>query len=78
MVPNRKTEFERGDVSMHGKYSEAIGAFWGASFFIGALVSIFLIFDGTHGWIKAVLVGVCVFLILGLSLQGLITLLRKD
>ena len=63
---------------MHGKYSEAIGAFWGAAVFIGALTAIVLGFEEICVWLEAVLIGVCVFLIIGLILQGAVTLCRKD
>lgn len=62
---------------MNGKYSEAIGAFWGASFFVGLLMTTLIGFNGNN-WIMAGVIGLCIFLILGLSIQGIITLARKN
>ncbi|MEG0250861.1 MAG: hypothetical protein RR561_07920 [Peptostreptococcus sp.] len=61
---------------VENKYNTAIGVFWGASFFLGALISILLLFGGNN-WIKSILVGACVFLMVGLSIQGFITLFSK-
>ena len=61
---------------MRNKFDEVIGLFWGAALFIGALVAVIIGFAGNmrSDWIFAGLVGVCVFLITGLMLQGIITL----
>ena len=60
-------------------FDEALGLFWGAAMFIGALVSIIIGFRGKLlGWIKAFLIGGCIFLITGLIFQGILTLLKKE
>ena len=61
------------------KFSEATGLFWGASLFLGALVCIIIGFRGNlyFDWIKAFLMGGCVFLITGLIFQGVVTLVKK-
>lgn len=65
---------------MKQKYGAAIGAFWGASLFVGALIAVIIGFSGNghSDWIFAGIVGILVFLILGLIIQGIITLLSKD
>ena len=65
---------------MKKKLDEAVGLFWGASLFIGVLVSIIIGFNGNlrSDWIKACLIGGCVFLITGLVFHGIITLIKKD
>ena len=66
---------------MEKKYDEAVGLFWGASLFIGALVGIVIGFNSVNlrfGWLKAGLIGVCVFLITGLIFHGIVTLIKKD
>ena len=62
------------------KYHEAIGLFWGAALFIGVLCAVIIGFRGNlhSDWIFAGFVGLCVFLIAGLILQGLIILLKKN
>ena len=65
---------------MKNKFDEVVGLFWGASLFIGALVCFIVGFNGNMhtDWIKAGLVGACVFLSVGLILHGIIILLKKD
>ena len=62
------------------KFNEVAGLFWGASLFIGVLVAIILGFRGNlrSDWIGAALIGVCVFLIVGLIAQGIVTLAKKE
>ena len=62
------------------KYDEAIGLFWAAALFIGVLVGIIIGFNGNMyiDWIKACLVGVCVFLSIGLIFHGIVALIKKD
>jgi len=62
------------------KFDEAVGLFWGASLFIGALVSIIIGFNGNmkSDWLQACLIGGFVFLIIGLISHGIITLIKKD
>lgn len=59
------------------KFDTAIGYFWGASLFIGALFSLVYGFK-TENWLIAIIVGVGIFLITGLIISGIITLFRKD
>lgn len=58
----------------------AIGTFWGCSFFIGALISVLIgkSGNGRSDWFWAILIGILIFLILGLLIQGILTLFRKD
>lgn len=65
---------------MNFKIQSAIGLFWAASLFIGILVGVLIGFKGNGklNWIFAVLVGTLVFLILGLVIQGILTLFYKD
>ena len=65
---------------MKNKFEEAVGLFWGAALFIGALVSVVLGFNGNmrSDWIPSVLIGACVFLIMGLLFHGIIVLVKKD
>ena len=65
---------------MKNKFNEVVGIFWGASLFIGVLVTLIIGFNGNYSsdWIKAVLIGICAFLIVGLIAQGIVTLMRKD
>ena len=65
---------------MKSNFNEATGLFWGAALFIGILVSLVIGFRGNmrSDWLYAILVGSCVFLILGLIAQGLISLFQKD
>lgn len=65
---------------MDFKIHSAIGSFWGASFFIGILVGVIIGFKGNRqlsDWIFAFVVGGLVFLILGLIIQGILTLFSK-
>ena len=57
----------------------AIGVFWGASLFVGALVSVVfgLNGNGKSDWLWAGVVGLCVFLIVGLTIQGLLMFVSK-
>jgi hypothetical protein len=61
---------------MENKYDEAKGVFWGASLFLGALITVLLGFKGDT-WLFAGLVGGFTFLIVGLILQGMVALLSK-
>ena len=65
---------------MKNKFDEAIGLFWGASLFIGVLVGVTVGFKGNlrSDWGEAVLIGSCVFFIMGLISQGVITLMKKN
>ena len=65
---------------MKNKFDEVVGLFWGASLFMGALVCVIIGFggNGSTDWLKAGLIGACVFLSAGLLLHGLIVLLRKE
>jgi len=65
---------------MKQKYGAAIGVFWGASLFTGVLVAVIIGFrgNGRSDWIFAGIIGILVFLITGLIIQGIITLLAKD
>lgn len=64
---------------MGNKFDTAIGYFWAASLFIGALVAVIMGFAGNMGsdWVQAAITGFCVFLILGLVFSGIITLFKK-
>ena len=65
---------------MDFKIHSAIGTFWAASFFIGILVAIIIGFKGDRqllDWIFAIVVGGLVFLILGFTIQGILTLFSK-
>lgn len=62
---------------MNNKYSEAIGVFWGASVFIGILSAV-IIGINIQNWLLSGIIGLCIFLILGLSIQGIITLIKKQ
>jgi len=61
------------------KFEEAKGLFWGASLFVGALVAVIMGFSGNRhsDWLFAGIIGGLVFLICGLIVQGIITLLKK-
>jgi len=63
---------------MKNKFEEAIGLFWGASLFFGALVA-FIAYSliAIHLW-QAVTIGVLSFLFVGLIAQGILTLIKKD
>ena len=63
---------------MPNKIDSAIGSFWGASFFIGLLVSIIMGFNGNghSDWVFSIIVGMIVFLCLGLIIQGILTLFK--
>lgn len=65
---------------MNFKIHSAIGTFWAASLFIGILVGILIGFKGNGklNWIFAIIVGTLVFLILGLVIQGILTLFYKE
>lgn len=65
---------------MNFKIQSAIGLFWAASLFIGILVGVLIGFKGNGklNWIFAILVGTLVFLILGLVIQGILTLFYKE
>lgn len=65
---------------MNFKIQSAIGLFWAASLFIGILVGVLIGFKGNGklNWIFAILVGTLVFFILGLVIQGILTLFYKD
>ena len=58
------------------KYNEAIGLFWGASLFLGGLISVFVGFSSSN-WVFGGIVGGLSFLICGLVVQGIITLMQK-
>ncbi|BAK56578.1 hypothetical protein SFBM_0808 [Candidatus Arthromitus sp. SFB-mouse-Japan] len=62
-----------------GKVDSSIGAFWGASLFVGVLVTVIIGKNGNgrSDWLWAILIGVIVFLIIGLTIQGILTLLKK-
>jgi hypothetical protein len=60
----------------NNKYLEAIGIFWGASLFLGALVAVIIGFTRLN-WIFAGITGGLSFLAFGLIIQGIITLLQK-
>lgn len=64
---------------MGNKFDTAIGYFWGAALFVGALVAVVMGFAGNGGsdWVQAGLTGGLVFLITGLVLSGIITLFKK-
>lgn len=61
---------------MNFKIQSAIGLFWAASLFIGILVGVLIGFKGNGklNWIFGIVVGALVFLILGLVIQGILTL----
>ncbi len=59
------------------KFDTAIGYFWGASVFIGVLVGVILGFGDTN-WLEASLIGLCTFLITGLVISGIITLVKTN
>jgi len=63
---------------MKNKFEEAIGLFWGAALFLGALVA-FICYSviTVHLW-QAITIGVLSFLIVGLIMQGILTLNKKD
>jgi len=62
------------------KFDEAQGLFWGAALFIGALISLIIGFRGNmkSDWLFAILVGVCVFLAVGLVMQGVVSLFKNN
>ena len=64
---------------MGNKFDKAIGYFWGASLFIGALVAAIMGFAGnmSSDWVQAIITGFLVFLILGLAFSGVVTLFKK-
>lgn len=62
---------------MNKKLNEAMALFWGSSFFLGVLVSLIATIKGQI-WIVSILLGVCVFLIIGLTIQGIITLFHNE
>jgi hypothetical protein len=61
------------------KVDEAIGLLWGASLFTGILAAALIGFQGnlSSDWIFASIVGLCTFLILGLTLQAILELKSK-
>jgi len=65
---------------MSNKHGTAIGVFWGASLFAGALIAVIIGFGGNghSDWIFAGIVGILSFLIIGLIIQGIITLSSKE
>jgi transcriptional regulator with XRE-family HTH domain len=62
------------------KYTVAIGLFYGAALFlgIGIFMTIGLIFNTPMVWAASFFSGAAVFLVTGLTVHGVITLLRKD
>lgn len=62
---------------MKNKYEQSISIFWGASFFLGVLIALLTTIKG-YIWIVSILIGTCVFLIAGLTVQGIITLIKKE
>ncbi len=77
------TDKESGYINMPiNKYDTAIGLFYAVSLFIGAMVSFILILVNKPGtwqtWLIPIVIGLLVFLIFGLMIHGIITLLRKD
>lgn len=64
------------------KYDTAIGLFYAASVFIGGMVSVILLLLNKPttwiSWLIPFVIGLLVFLILGLIMHGIITLIRKD
>jgi uncharacterized membrane protein len=64
----------------YNKYGSAIGAFWGAALFLGALAAVVIGFTGSgfRNWLFAGITGALVFFICGLTVQGIITLLQKN
>ena len=69
-----------GNIKMNFKIQSAIGTFWAASFFIWILIAVLIGFKGNGGsdWIFAIVVGALVFLILGLVIQGILTLFYRE
>ncbi|MCL2078572.1 MAG: hypothetical protein FWH17_01870 [Oscillospiraceae bacterium] len=64
-------------VKANGKYRKSALLFWGAAFFIGLLVSVVISYNGYHSF-EALVIGICVFMAIGLILQGIIMVIRKD
>lgn len=62
---------------MKNKYEQSIAIFWGASFFLGILTALLTIAKDQI-LIVSILIGTCVFLISGLTVQGIITLIKKE
>lgn len=62
---------------MKNKYEQSIAIFWGASFFLGILTAILTTINGQN-WIVSTLVGICIFLVVGLTIQGIITLIKNE
>ncbi|MDT2814860.1 helix-turn-helix transcriptional regulator [Vagococcus carniphilus] len=64
------------------KYDTAIGLFYAVSLFVGMMVSLLLVVlkkpETWQMWAIVVAIGLLVFLILGLTIHGIITLIRKD
>ncbi|QIL46858.1 helix-turn-helix transcriptional regulator [Vagococcus coleopterorum] len=80
---NEKKEKEQLDYNdmMPNKYDTAIGLFYGVSLFIGLASSGLMIYFGNFSTVSILLsigTGLVVFLILGLLIHGIITLVRKD
>jgi len=63
---------------MNNKFEQAIGAFWGAALFLVATMVLISIFVFAVKVIVAITIGVVFFLALGLIIQGIITLCKKD
>ncbi|AID44788.1 Hypothetical protein SFBmNL_00880 [Candidatus Arthromitus sp. SFB-mouse-NL] len=61
------------------KFDSSIGVFWAASLFVGVLVTVIIGRNGNghSDWLWAILIGVIIFLIIGLTIQGILTLLKK-
>lgn len=62
------------------KIESAIGSFWGGSFFVGVIVAVIIgrAVNLKSDWFWVILIGLIVFLILGLFIQGILTLFNKE
>lgn len=78
-MPKKELETETWSIN---KYDTAIGIFYAASVFIGAMAAIILLLLNKPttwvSWAIPIVIGLLVFLILGLIMHGIITLVRKD
>lgn len=60
------------------KFGEAIGLFWGAALFLAIILVVIMIVSFAVKLLFAVVVGIAAFLFIGLVVQGVITLFKKN
>lgn len=80
MLSSKKKDVDYNQVEKINKYDMAIGLFYAISFFIsiGVCLIFGFVFNNLRVWIIASVGSVILFLILGLTAQTIITLVRKD